>query len=105
MRYHSFDQAMRRRFGCKIYKLCLDGGFGCPNRDGTVGDRGCSFCSAKGSGEFAASAWLPVNRQLAEAKRRVAHKNPGGKYVAYFQSYTGTYLNKYVPNRQVKLFP
>ncbi len=91
MRYLSFDRAMRGRFGCKIYKLSLDGGFGCPNRDGTVGIRGCSFCSARGSGEFAASAWLPIDEQLAAAKARVAHKNRGGKYIAYFQSYTNTY--------------
>ena len=91
MRYRSFDQAMRLRFGCKIYKLSLDAGFGCPNRDGTVGTRGCSFCSARGSGEFAASAWLPVSEQLEAARARVAHKNRGGRYVAYFQSYTGTY--------------
>ena len=91
MRYLSFDRAMRQRFGCKIYKLSLDGGFGCPNRDGAVGVRGCSFCSARGGGEFAASAWLPIEEQLACARARVAHKNPGGKYLAYFQSYTNTY--------------
>ena len=101
MRYRSFDQAMRRRFGCKIYKLSLDAGFGCPNRDGTIGSRGCIFCSARGSGEFAASGYLPVEQQLAEAKRRVAHKNPGGKYVSYFQSYTNTYAP---PERLRELF-
>ena len=101
MRYYSFDRAMRARFGCKVYKLSLDGGFSCPNRDGTVGTRGCSFCSAKGSGEFAASAWLPVEQQLLAARARVAHKNPGGRYVAYFQSYTGTYAP---PERLRSLF-
>ena len=101
MRYHSFDRAMRGRFGCKVYKLSLDGGFGCPNRDGTVGARGCSFCSARGSGEFAASAWLPIEEQLASARARVAHKNPGGKYIAYFQSYTNTYAP---PERLRSLF-
>ena len=101
MRYHSFDRAMRGRFGCKVYKLSLDGGFGCPNRDGTVGARGCSFCSARGSGEFAASAWLPIEEQLACARARVAHKNPGGKYIAYFQSYTNTYAP---PERLRSLF-
>ena len=101
MRYHSFDRAMRGRFGCKVYKLSLDGGFGCPNRDGTVGTRGCSFCSARGSGEFAASAWLPIEEQLACARARVAHKNPGGKYIAYFQSYTNTYAP---PERLRSLF-
>ena len=101
MRYLSFDQAMRRRFGTKIYKLSLDAGFGCPNRDGTLGTRGCSFCSARGSGEFAASAWLPIEEQLACARARVAHKNPGGKYIAYFQSYTNTYAP---PERLRSLF-
>ena len=101
MRYYSFDQAMRARFGCKVYKLSLDGGFGCPNRDGTIGTQGCSFCSARGSGEFAASAWLPVDAQLSMARARVAHKNPGGKYVAYFQSYTNTYAP---PERLRSLF-
>lgn len=101
MRYHPFDRAMRGRFGCKVYKLSLDGGFGCPNRDGTVGARGCSFCSARGSGEFAASAWLPIEEQLACARARVAHKNPGGKYIAYFQSYTNTYAP---PERLRSLF-
>ena len=101
MRYHSFDRAMRGRFGCKVYKLSLDGGFGCPNRDGTVGARGCSFCSARGSGEFAASAWLPIEEQLACARARVAHKYPGGKYIAYFQSYTNTYAP---PERLRSLF-
>ena len=101
MRYHSFDRAMRGRFGCKVYKLSLDGGFGCPNRDGTVGARGCSFCSARGSGEFAASAWLPIEEQLACARARGAHKNPGGKYIASFQSYTNTYAP---PERLRSLF-
>ena len=101
MRCRSFDRAMRERFGCKIYKLSLDAGFGCPNRDGTIGTRGCSFCSARGSGEFAANGYLPLGEQLAAAKRRVAHKNPGGKYVAYFQSYTNTYAP---PDRLRALF-
>ncbi len=91
MRYYSFHRAMRDRFGCKIYKLSLNAGLGCPNRDGTVGSRGCSFCSRLGSGDFAPPADLPIPAQLEAAKARVAHKNPGGKYVAYLQSYTNTY--------------
>ena len=89
--YFSFNEAMRQRFGCKVYKLSLDAGLGCPNRDGTCGDRGCSFCSAAGSGEFAARLAGDVRAQLAQARARVAHKNPGGKYVAYFQSFSNTY--------------
>lgn len=91
MYYRSFHSAMAERFGCKVYKLSLDGGFSCPNRDGTVGSRGCSFCSRAGSGEFAAPAGPDIGAQLAQARARVAHKNPGGKYIAYFQSFTGTY--------------
>ena len=91
MRYYSFRQAMLDRFGCKVYKLSLNAGLGCPNRDGTVGSRGCSFCSRLGSGDFAPPADLPIPQQLEAAKARVARKNPGGKYVAYFQSYTNTY--------------
>ena len=91
MHYRSFHSAMAERFGCKVYKLSLDGGFGCPNRDGTVGTRGCSFCSRLGSGDFAAPADPDIRAQLENAKARVAHKNPGGKYIAYFQSYTNTY--------------
>ena len=91
MRYYSFHQAMLDRFGCKVYKLSLNAGLGCPNRDGTVGSRGCSFCSRLGSGDFAPPADMPIARQLEAAKARVARKNPGGKYVAYFQSYTNTY--------------
>ncbi len=91
MHYRSFHAAMAERFGCKVYKLSLDGGFGCPNRDGTIGTRGCSFCSRLGSGDFAAPADPDIRAQLENAKARVAHKNPGGKYIAYFQSYTNTY--------------
>lgn len=79
----------RERFGCKVYKLSLDGGFTCPNRDGTVGTGGCTFCSASGSGDFAAHGSLET--QLAKAKARVEAKNRNGKYIAYFQSFTATY--------------
>lgn len=80
----------REKFGCKVYRLALDGGFTCPNRDGTVGKRGCIFCSAAGGGEFAERSGS-VAEQLERAKARVAAKNKGGKYMAYFQSFTGTY--------------
>ena len=87
----SFNQYCRQVFGCKVYKLSLDGGFTCPNRDGTLGPRGCIFCSAYGGGEFAEGACGSVGEQLEKAKARVAAKNKGGKYLAYFQSFTGTY--------------
>lgn len=81
----------RRIFGCKTYKLALSASRGCPNRDGRAGVGGCVFCSAGGSGDFAASAELPVARQLEEAKRILGAKGEGLRYIAYFQSYTGTY--------------
>lgn len=79
----------KEKFGCKVYKLSLDGGFSCPNRDGTAGTGGCIFCS--GSGEFAEGGPDPIALQLNRAKARVAAKNKGGKYMAYFQAFTGTY--------------
>lgn len=81
----------RQTFGCKVYKLSLDGGFTCPNRDGTLGTRGCIFCSGKGSGEFAEGSCGSISRQLERAKERVRGKNREGKYIAYFQSFTNTY--------------
>ena len=90
-RYRSFNQAMGERFGCKVYKLALDGGMTCPNRDGTLGSRGCVFCGAEGSGAFAAPACGSIRDRLEAAKQRVARKNRGGKYLAYFQSFTNTY--------------
>ena len=91
MAYRSLNQAMQERFGCKVYKLALDGGMTCPNRDGTVGERGCIFCSDVGSGEFAAPACGSISAQITQAKARVEKKNKGGKYIAYFQSFTNTY--------------
>ena len=79
----------KEKFGCKVYKLSLDGGFSCPNRDGTVGYGGCIFCT--GSGEFAEGGPEPISVQLERAKARVAAKNKDGKYMAYFQAFTNTY--------------
>ena len=87
----TFNEYCRSRFGCKVYKLSLDGGFTCPNRDGKLGTRGCIFCSAYGGGEFAQGQCESVALQLEKAKARVAAKNKDGKYMAYFQSFTGTY--------------
>ena len=79
----------KEKFGCKVYKLSLDGGFTCPNRDGTLGSRGCIFCT--GSGEFAEGGTEPIALQLERAKLRVNRKNKDGKYMAYFQAFTNTY--------------
>jgi len=79
----------REKFGCKVYKLSLDGGFSCPNRDGTLGTGGCIFCT--GSAEFAEGGPDPIALQLEKAKLRVNRKNKDGKYIAYFQAFTNTY--------------
>lgn len=90
-RFRSLNDALRERFGEKLYKLTLNGGCTCPNRDGTLGTRGCIFCSEGGSGEFASSPQLSVSEQIADGKRRLAGKRPVQKYIAYFQAYTNTY--------------
>ena len=85
------NEYFQRRFGCKVYKLALDGGMSCPNRDGTKGDRGCIFCSGAGSGDFAEGRGCSVTAQLEAAKARVSAKIRDGRYIAYFQSFTNTY--------------
>lgn len=91
MYYHALNDDLRRRFGRKVYKLSLRGVTTCPNRDGTVGTRGCIFCSDSGSGEFAACG-SDIAAQLCDARRRVAAKvPPDAGYIAYFQSFTNTY--------------
>ena len=89
--YKTANQHYRAVFGCKVYKLSLDGGFTCPNRDGTLGVGGCIFCSASGSGEFAEGLCESIPTQLEQAKARVSDKIRDGKYIAYFQSFTNTY--------------
>ena len=89
--YTTLNEHYRQKFGCKVYKLSIDGGFSCPNRDGTLGYGGCIFCSASGSGDFAAQTAPSIANQLEAAKSRVAAKNKDGKYIAYFQSFTNTY--------------
>ena len=89
--YRTLSEHYREKFGCKVYKLSIDGGFTCPNRDGTLGTGGCIFCGGDGGGEFAEGICESVAIQLERAKKRVAAKNKGGKYIAYFQSFTNTY--------------
>ena len=88
--YRTLNQHYQETFGCKVYKLAIDAGFTCPNRDGTLGHRGCIFCSGEGSGEFAEKG-CSVTYQLEQAKRRVSAKIREGKYIAYFQAFTNTY--------------
>ncbi len=90
-RYHSLDYEMKSHYGQKIYKLALDGGFTCPNRDGTLDTRGCIFCSAGGSGDFAASRHLSITEQIEQGKKLLAGKKTGNKFIAYFQAFTNTY--------------
>lgn len=82
---------LKETFGEKLYKISLDGGFTCPNRDGTCGTKGCIFCSSGGSGEFAASECLNLDLQIENAKARVTGKYKGSRYIAYFQAFTNTY--------------
>ena len=87
----TLNEYLRQRFGGKVYKIALDGGFTCPVRDGKLDDRGCIFCSAGGSGEFAGDRKLSITEQIEQGKKRVGNKIRDGKYIAYFQAYTGTY--------------
>ncbi len=89
--YHSLDYMLRQMFGEKIYKVTLNGGMTCPNRDGKIGERGCIFCSAGGSGDFAASASLSITEQIRQQIQILSAKRPIHKYIAYFQAYTNTY--------------
>ena len=95
MEYRSLSTYWKEKFGGKVYKLSLQSGCTCPNRDGSIGRGGCIFCSEGGSGDFAAH-YAPIQEQITEARKRVDHKFPKGAqpmYMAYFQSYTNTYGN------------
>ncbi len=89
--YRSLDYMLRERFGEKVYKVTLNGGMSCPNRDGTLGRRGCIFCSEGGSGDFAADAALSITDQIESQISILSQKRPIQKYIAYFQAYTNTY--------------
>lgn len=90
--YHSLDYELKKQFGQKVYKLSLNGGMTCPGRDGTLDSGPCIFCSAGGSGDFAAPVMDSVHEQIEAAKMQVQRKMSGpGSYIAYFQSYTNTY--------------
>ncbi|MCR5775449.1 MAG: TIGR01212 family radical SAM protein [Lachnospiraceae bacterium] len=89
--YRLLNDYLRETFGCKVYKIALNGGFTCPNRDGRIGTGGCIFCSEGGSGEFAGDPSLTVTEQIEQGRKRVSGKEKDGKYIAYFQAYTGTY--------------
>ena len=91
MEYLSFNKYLKDKFGQKVYKISLDGGFTCPNRDGKAGTRGCIFCSKGGSGDFAESREMSITEQIENGKKKVEKKIKSGKYIAYFQAFTNTY--------------
>jgi len=93
MRQKTVNEYIKGKFGGKLYKIALNAGFTCPNRDGSLGNRGCIFCSGSGSGDFSEDSGLSITEQLELGKRKVESKmsrNPGG-YIAYFQAFTNTY--------------
>lgn len=91
MEIYTLNQYLHDVFGQKLYKIALDGGFTCPNRDGTLGTHGCIFCSGAGSGEFAGDCTMSITQQIEKGKERVAGKIKDGRYIAYFQAFTNTY--------------
>lgn len=90
-RYHSLNYFLREKFGEKVFKISLDAGFSCPNRDGTISKGGCVFCSERGSGDFAGDRCFSITKQFEDIKAMMNKKWKDGKYIAYFQAYTNTY--------------
>ena len=90
-RYYSLNEYYQQKYGKKVYKLSINAGLSCPNRDGACGTGGCIFCSRGGSGQFAADASLSIPEQLEQAKRRVRAKTRDNAYIAYFQPFSNTY--------------
>lgn len=91
MEYYSLNGYLQDTFGEKVYKIALDGGFTCPNRDGTLDTRGCIFCSGAGSGDFAGKRTDSIANQIEKGKERLQNKIKNGRYIAYFQAFTNTY--------------
>lgn len=91
MKYTTLNNYLKEQFGEKVYKIALNGGFTCPNRDGSIDTRGCIFCSKGGSGDFAESPDLTITEQIENGKKRLEKKIKNGKYIAYFQAFTNTY--------------
>jgi uncharacterized protein len=90
-RFYSLNQFLREKFGEKVYKISIDGGFSCPNRDGTISSLGCIYCSERGSGDFAGNRGLSIDDQFQQIKKIMNKKWKSEKYIAYFQAYTNTY--------------
>jgi len=90
-RYYNLNYFLRNKFGCKVFKISLDAGFSCPNRDGTISKKGCIFCSERGAGDFAGDRKFSIHKQFEDIKNIMNKKWKSGKYIAYFQAYTNTY--------------
>ncbi|MBU3219026.1 TIGR01212 family radical SAM protein [Clostridium algidicarnis] len=90
-RYNNLNCFLRNKFGEKVFKISIDGGFSCPNRDGKISSGGCIFCSERGSGDFAGDRRLSISNQFEDVKAIMNKKWAKGKYIAYFQAYTNTY--------------
>lgn len=93
MYYYSLNEYLKNTFGEKVYKISLNGGMTCPNRDGTLSSKGCIFCSKGGSGEFSADRLLSVTEQIEQAKQRIKTKTDCKRFIAYFQPFTNTYAD------------
>lgn len=89
--YYSLNHFLRNKFGEKVFKVSLDAGFSCPNRDGTISSGGCIFCSERGSGDFAGCRDFSITKQFEDIKAMMSKKWQSKKYIAYFQAYTNTY--------------
>ncbi|MGV8982159.1 TIGR01212 family radical SAM protein [Clostridium sp.] len=92
-KYHSLNYFLRDKFGDKVFKIALDGGFSCPNRDGTISSAGCLFCSERGSGDFGGDRRFSITTQFEDIVSMMSKKWKTGKYIAYFQAYTNTYAS------------
>lgn len=101
-RYHSLNYFLREKFGEKVFKISLDAGFSCPNRDGKISLGGCVFCSSRGSGDFAGDRRFSIDRQFEDIKNMMKKKWNTGKYIAYFQAYTNTYAPIEVLDKKYK---
>lgn len=91
--YYSLNQYLMETFHTKVYKIALNGNMSCPNRDGSIGHKGCIFCSEGGSGDFAGSPSLSITEQIEAGKQKLSGKYKGSSYIAYFQAYTNTYAS------------
>ena len=92
-RYYSFNKYLQDRFGCRVHRLSLNAGFGCPNLDGTLSSDGCIFCANKAFSHFAENPGVPLKDQLAQAKAFAQKRFKAEKFIAYFQSFSATYAD------------